>query len=284
MFKMFGIIGDILFGFELILMMEEYSHPDITNYREVMLVIFLLVVPRILHCPIIIFGFGIYPTESYKQIYLDENDKFSHIFKALWYGSLFYSEEYLEKLYVSTLDLKVGLIYFVILIINSILIFYVTLLCSYVLPTKKEETLSAVSHYFLIIWFVVSSFYGLLQNWYCWYKLTSKISFERYIHDFDQMEKKFQHKFKQQNIIDIDDRDSDSNDDFDNNDIQQIRNHSNSEISNIQNTFCEIFTFCVCTILLNGFSWLMLTFACCAGFGFVIIFTIWLEWNSSNRQ
>lgn len=307
MFKLFGIIGDILFGYELITMMENFSHPDVTNYREIMLVSFLLGVPRILHCPIIIFGYGIFPTRQYREVYLDENDRFSHIFKALWFGSLFYGEEYLEKLYVSTFDGKIGAIYFIVLVIDSMLVFYVVLLQSYVLPTEeKEATMYAVSHYFLIIWFVVSSFYGLLQNWYCWYKLTSKISFERYIHDIDKVEKKFQHRFQQTIEMtssepntsipikkDASYRESDSNDDDDNdheekheNEIMmnEVRNHSNSEISNIHKTFCEIWTFCLCTIFLNGFSWLMLTFACCGGFGFVILFTIWLEWNSSNRD
>mmetsp|Transcript_57758 Transcript_57758/g.52043 ORF Transcript_57758/g.52043 Transcript_57758/m.52043 type:complete len:344 (+) Transcript_57758:87-1118(+) len=308
MFKIFGIVGDVLFGYELITMMESYSHPDVTNYREIMLVSFLLGVPRILHCPIIIFGYGIFPTREYKEVYLDENDKFSHIFKALWYGSLFYGEEYLEKLYVSTFDIKLGGIYFIVLLIDSMLVFYVVLLQSYVLPTdKKEPTMSAISHYFLIIWFVISSFYGLLQNWYCWYKLTSKISFERYIEDIDKVEKKFQHRFQQNIEMTSSDRnttypnikqdsykESDSHDDNDDeekhehvvmiNDVVSNRNHSNSEVSNIHKTFCEIWSFCLCTIFLNGFSWLMLTFACCGGFGFVILFTIWLEWNSSSRE
>ena len=300
LFKILGLIGDILFGYELLLNMNQYSNKTNPSFFEIFLIIFLLGCPRILHLPIITFGYGYHPNKEYQDIYYDEQDEdqLNHIYKSLWYGSLFLAEEYLEKLYNSTQDIKIGLIYFIILILESSLIFYVVILQSYVLPRDENDKIAiitAVSHYILIVWFVTSSFFGLLQNWYIWYKITSKVSLDIYLTDMAKMEEKMQDKIRKNMNIELTESHTHSKndksleiimDDLENDVYNDINNKTNimdkrrrRTDSHQHRSICEIWSFCFCTIILNAFSFLMLVFSCCAGIGFIVVFSMWLNWN-----
>ena len=232
-------MGDTLFGYTLVLTMANYSSRD-PVWNDGLLVSFIIAVPRILHLPIIP-RYGFHPSKPYLAVYNLEGVQ--HYFKALWYGSLFHTLSYLEKIYVATRDLKIGLVYFVILVFESGLIFYCSILQGWVLNIS-EETTRAVLHYLLIIWFIGSSFMGLLQNWFCWYKVTSKIHFDRYLGD----------------------------------DVLDEEDPMNPKPVN-EKSFGEMIFFCVGTMVLNCFSFMMLMYSCCAGVGFIILFTLWLQRN-----
>eukprot|EP01083_Nonionella_stella_P033569 91859_1 len=248
LFKLAGLMGDIAFGYQLLVTMTEYTNKDAMSTHDIMLVIFFLGVTRILHLPILgnrmLFGFGLKPMVHYRTLY--DEEQLNHLYKALWYGSLFLCDEYLAKIYVSTHDVTVGLCYLIILMFESGIAFYLCMLQGTVLP-KEESPYSTnmTCHYLIIVWFVTSSFYGLLQNWYVWYKQTTEIHFNYYV------------------ALSVDDIENSMDDESDI-DIAPTK------------SYCQIFSFCLTAICLNAFSCIMFMYAFCVGVAFLILFSIWV--------